>query len=329
MNILQTSTPAPYLLLAPMQGVADCFVRKSLAWIGGFQEAVTEFLSVPMNAHVVSLCKNYHAEELTPIPLAAQIMGSDPYLMGQMALCLAQKGAPRIDINCGCPSRTVTGRGAGSSLLKDPSFLYTLAKTVVDICPVPVTIKMRSGYSDLSLFTENLLAAQESGISFLTLHPRTKIEGYAPPARWDLIAKAKEILSIPVVGNGDIRNVLDAIKMLQQTNCDALMIGRGALINPFLFRQIQAYFGIPYTATPPLLQKHLEVFLSALPEEMPEKTKIHKLKQRLGFLFQFSPYLEEQKTTMLRKEPASHKTLLEHALPILLKGFFEKTENLL
>ena len=146
---------------------------------GGFDEAVRDFLRVPANAHVKSLAKVYDADELAPIPLAAQIMGSDPDLMAEMARELAQKGALRIDVNCGCPSNTVTGRGAGSSLLKDPNILQEVATAVVRAVSLPVTIKMRSGYEDISLFEENVLAAQSSGVRYITLHPRTKVDGYA------------------------------------------------------------------------------------------------------------------------------------------------------
>ena len=162
-----------------------------------------------------------------------------------MALWLKKskkEGAPRIDLNCGCPSNTVTGRGAGSSLLKDPTFLHDNAKAIVKAVSIPVTVKMRSGFEDISLFKENLLAAQESGISYLTLHPRTKLDGYGPPANWDLIAEAKHLLKIPVVGNGDILNVADALRMLTHTQCDALMIGRGSMINPYIFHQIRNHF---------------------------------------------------------------------------------------
>ena len=243
MSILpKNSNGCPYLILAPMEGVGDRCFRKAMASVGGFNEGVRDFLRVPSNAHVKSLAVVYQADELAPIPLAAQIMGSDIQLMADMAQELASRGAPRLDLNCGCPSNTVTGRGAGLSLLKDPEHLYQVAKAMVKAVQIPVTAKLRSGFDDTSLFKENLLAAQESGISYLTLHPRTKAEGYGPPAHWDLIAEAKSLLSIPVVGNGDILTVADGLKMLQMTHCDALMIGRGSIINPFIFHQIQAHY---------------------------------------------------------------------------------------
>lgn len=323
-NLLpKNSNGCPYLLLAPMEGVGDKAFRKAMNEIGGMNEAVTEFISVPANAHVESLAKVYDSTELYPLPLAAQIMGADPKLMACMAFELEKKGAPRIDINCGCPSNTVTGRGAGSSLLKKPDYLYEIAKEVVKAVKTPVTIKMRSGYEDTSLFKENLLAAEESGIKFLTLHPRTKVEGYTPPARWDLIGLAKEIIKIPVVGNGDILSVENALYVLSHTNCDALMIGRGAIINPFIFQKIQSHFSKkPFQNTPEALEKYLITFVSSIPPQLAERSKINKLKQLFSFLFRANSVLLSQRQSVLTSQPKDLFSFLENTLPLLKKNFF-------
>jgi nifR3 family TIM-barrel protein len=290
----------PYLILAPMEGVGDRCFRKAMASVGGFDEAVTDFLRVPTNAHVKSLACQYEADETAPIPLAAQIMGSDPELMAAMAQELEKRGAPRIDLNCGCPSNRVTGRGAGSTLLKDPNFLHENAKAIVKAVSIPVTVKMRSGYEDTSLFKENLLAAQESGISYLTLHPRTKVDGYGPPANWDLIAEAKSFLKIPVVGNGDILCVADALKMLSHTKCDALMVGRGSIINPFIFHQIRSHFSqTNIHAQNQDLFQYLHTYIRHIPTDMPNKTKINKMKQLMSFLFKSSAELLNKRQEML------------------------------
>lgn len=323
-HLPRDSCGCPYLILAPMEGVGDRSFRKAMASIGGFDEAVRDFLRVPSNAHVKSLAKEYTATELSPIPLAAQIMGADPALMAEMAEEMERRGAPRIDINCGCPSNTVTGRGAGSSLLKEPSFLHEIVKAVVQAVKVPVTVKLRSGYQDTSLFKENLLAAQESGISYLTLHPRTKVDGYGPPARWDLIAEAKSILKIPVVGNGDILTVEDALRMLQ-TGCDALMIGRGSIINPFLFHQIRAHFAkTPYTPAWNDLRRYFTVYLSEIPTFVPTKTKVNKLKQLFGFFFKATPALLQKREAILTSSFQDPELFLAFALPLLEAGLFTK-----
>lgn len=311
----------PFLILAPMEGVGDRCFRKAMASIGGFDEAVTEFMRVPCNAHVKSLAKQYQAAETLPIPLAAQLMGSDPDLMADMAREVEVRGAPRIDLNCGCPSNTVTGRGAGSSLLKDPELLHTIAKSMVKAVSVPVTVKMRSGFEDTTLFRENLAAAEESGIGFLTLHPRTKVEGYGPPARWDLIAEAKSLLKIPIVGNGDILTTEDAVRMLKETACDALMIGRGSVINPFIFHQVRSNFsGASFTPSWDSIVMYFDVYLNEITPETPEKGKVNKMKQLMGFLFKGSETLLSMRQSILTSAYPDVNSFMEFALPLLRKG---------
>jgi nifR3 family TIM-barrel protein len=305
-----------------MEGVGDRCFRKAMASIGGFDEAVRDFLRVPRNGHIKSLASGYIYDEIAPIPLAAQLMGSDLGLMGAMAQEIEKRGAPRIDINCGCPSNTVTGRGAGSSLLKDPQFLNEVAQSVVRSVSIPVTLKMRSGYEDISLFRENVLAAQESGVHYITLHPRTKVDGYGPPARWDLIAEAKSILKIPLVGNGDILNVEDALNMLKTTQCDALMIGRGSIINPFIFHQIRSHFsGTDFHSQFSDLLNYLRVYLSEIPEDMSTRVKVNKLKQLMSFIFKANAALLEKRSCILTAQYTDPHTLLDDALPFLKKNW--------
>lgn len=312
----------PFLILAPMEGVGDRCFRKAMASIGGFDEAVRDFLRVPKNAHIKSLSSVYEADELAPLPLAAQLMGSDPELMAAMAKEIEKKGALRIDINCGCPSNTVTGKGAGSSLLKEPDFLHEVAKAVVQAVSIPVTIKMRTGYEDTTLFEENLFAAQESGITYLTLHPRTKVDGYGPPAKWEYIAKAKDLLKIPVVGNGDILNVTDAIRMLQETGCDALMIGRGSIINPFIFHQIKAHFsGKSYIPEWSDLLFYFDTYMNSSSSDVSIKNRVSKLKQLMGFLFKGSPELLKNRQAVLTCQHDDPLAFMEYVLPLLQEGW--------
>lgn len=316
----QDAYGCPYLLLAPMEGVGDRCFRKAMATSGGFDEAVKDFLRVPRNAHIESLAVEYESQELSPLPLAAQLMGSDPDLMAAMAQALEKRGAPRIDFNCGCPSKIVTGRGAGSSLLQDPSFLHEVAKAMVKAVKIPVTIKMRSGFEDTSLFAENLKAAEESGVAYITLHPRTKVDGYGPPARWDLIAEAKRIVHIPVVGNGDILTVEDALKMLKTTGCDALMIGRGAVRNPFLFQEIRSHFkGPTYIPSEDSLKTYFATYLAAIPENTTAKVRVNKVKQILSFMFKKTAALEEKRMAILTSQHERPEELLDLALPFLLE----------
>lgn len=323
MNLLpKDAHGCPFLILAPMEGVGDRCFRKAMASIGGFDEAVRDFLRVPKHAHIPSLAVGYQADELNPIPLAAQLMGSELDLMAEMAREMEKRGAPRIDLNCGCPSNTVTGRGAGSSLLKEPDFLHEVAKSIVKAVSIPVTLKMRSGFEDISLFKENLLAAESSGVQYITLHPRTKVDGYGPPARWDLIAEAKSILKIPLVGNGDILNVDHALEMLKMTGCDALMIGRGSIINPFIFHQIRAHYSKkPYHPQWADLVAYLNVYLAETPADMSTRVRVGKLKQLLGFLFKGNAELLKMRQTILSSQLTDPEEFMSFALPLLKEGW--------
>lgn len=319
--LVKDKNGCPYLQLAPMEGVGDSCFRKAMAFIGGFDEAVRDFIRVPLNPHFQSLAKTYVFDELAPLPLAAQIMGSEPHLMAEMARELVLRGAPRIDVNCGCPSNTVTGRGAGSSLLKDPNFLHGVVKAVVQAVPIPVTVKMRSGYEDTSLFHENLLAAQETGVRYITIHPRTKVDGYGPPAKWELITEAKKILKIPIVGNGDITTVEGALEMIRVTGCDGLMIGRGSIMNPFLFHQIKAHFSkTSFQPKPEDLIQYLRTYLAAAPPDMTMKLRVNKLKQLLSFIFK-QPALQENRQLILKEHHTDPYSYLEAVTPFLKKGW--------
>ena len=305
----------PFLILAPMEGVGDECFRAAMRSVGGFDEAVRDFLRVPKNAHVKSLAKEYLASEMDPIPMTCQLMGSDPDLMAEMAVEIESKGAKRIDLNCGCPSNVVTGRGAGSSLLKDPSSIYEVANAMVKAVSIPVTIKMRSGYEDTTLFDENIKSAEESGVKFITLHPRTKVDGYGPPAKWEFIARAKSLLKIPLVGNGDIKSVSDALRMLSETKCDALMIGRESIINPFIFHQIKASFAnTSFVPTWDKLTDYFSLYLEKIPKEIGERGKINKMKQLLGFFFQSNPSLQAVRSEMLTLQTTSLQEFLSSAM---------------
>lgn len=171
-------------------------------------------------------------------------MGADPLAMRLAAAELAHNYvAPRIDLNCGCPSRRVNGRGAGASLLKEPELLYKVIRAMVEGVEgrCMVSVKMRSGYDGVELFEDNVLAAVEGGAGMVTVHPRTKSQGYRGKADWDLIARAKRLCGerAQVVGNGDVRSADDAVKMLELTGCDHVMVGRGAVRNPWIFWEIQ------------------------------------------------------------------------------------------
>jgi tRNA-dihydrouridine synthase C len=308
----------PRLFLAPMEGLGDGFFRRSYCLIGGFDEACTEFLRVPKTAHCRSLAARYHPNETAPYPQAAQIMGDNPQLMAEMTERLVERGAPRIDLNCGCPSNTVVGRGAGSSLLQTPELLFDIARAMVQASAVPVTVKLRAGYADTSQFKDNLLACQEAGAAFITLHPRTKLEGYKPPCHWNLIAEAKSVLDIPVVGSGEVKTAQDALRMWKETGCDGVMVGRGAIRDPWVFHRIRAaWSGKPFSPCWKATTRYLRSFAVELALQTKERTQVNKLKQIASFMLLNGEEEEACRMRLLRSQEKDPGQWLKDFLEML------------
>lgn len=242
------------IILAPMDGLTDSYAREILTDIGGYDYCVTEFLRVTdtlfprrvfyrrfpelrpadNTQHKIS-----HTKAGTPVYL--QLLGSDTNAMAENAAKAVQLGAKGIDLNFGCPAKTVNRRDGGASLLQYPERIYQLVRSVRHAVPedIPVTAKMRLGYEDQLLAHDNALAIQDGGASWVTIHARTKKDGYTPPAYWDALAPIKQLLSIPVIANGEIWNVDDYISCKQQSNCDSVMLGRGAMVTFNLALQIK------------------------------------------------------------------------------------------
>ncbi len=230
------------LILAPMEGLVDAHMRNLLTRDGAFDSCVTEFLRVsdlllPPKAFY-RICPEALNGWKTPsgTPVHLQLLGSNPELMAQNARRGALLGAPCIDVNFGCPSKTVNHNRGGSVLLQDPEDIYQILIAMRQDIPdhVPLTAKMRLGYEDKSLAIENAQAIEAAGASELCIHARTKVEGYKPPAHWQWIAKIKQQVKIPVVANGEIWNTQDYENCRQLSECDNIMLGRGAVANPQL-----------------------------------------------------------------------------------------------
>lgn len=230
------------VFLAPLAGVGDSAYR-ILGRKFGAGLTCTEMVSscglVRGNRKTFSLLKIRPAER----PSGIQLFGSDPDTMAEAARICSSYPADFIDINAGCSVRKVLKTGAGAMLLDEPDRLYNIVRGCVDATDLPVTVKMRLGLSEQRItLTENVHAAHEAGASLITLHPRTAADRYAGKARWEYIRVAKEHADIPVCGNGDITSALDAVKMIEETGCDAVMIGRAAIGNLWLLAQIVAAF---------------------------------------------------------------------------------------
>lgn len=175
-------------------------------------------------------------------PVAVQIFGSDPAFMGGAAEILNEYPNEILDINMGCPAPKVIKNGDGSALMKNPKLAEEVLKSVVKNSKKPVTLKIRKGWDDNNInAVEIAKIAEASGISALAIHGRTREQYYSGKADWDIIAKIKESINIPVIGNGDVFEVEDAINMINKTDCDAIMIGRGAQGNPWIFKRINHY----------------------------------------------------------------------------------------
>ena len=230
------------ILLAPMEGVVDAVMRDVLTSIGGYDLATTEFIRVTrlLNPEHVfyRYCPELHngGRTTSGTPVFVQLLGGDPAVMAENAARAAELGAPGIDLNFGCPAKTVNRHDGGSVILQWPERVYKITTAVRQAvnAQTPVTVKIRLGFENSDLSLDNALAAQSAGAARLTVHARTKIDGYKPPAYWEKITPIREKLKIPVVANGEIWNREDATRCQQITGCDLIMVGRGAIANPFL-----------------------------------------------------------------------------------------------
>ncbi len=175
-------------------------------------------------------------------PAAAQIFGDNPEIMAKSAVACLEFRPEVIDINMGCPAPKIAGNGGGAALMKDPQKAEDIIRAVVDAVDIPVTVKIRAGWDKDSInAVEMAQRAERAGASAVTVHGRTKMQMYAPPVDLGIIAQIKKSVDIPVIGNGDIVDGLSAAKMLEETGCDMVMVGRGALGRPWVFSQIQAF----------------------------------------------------------------------------------------
>ena len=230
--------------LAPMAGVCNSAFRRIVKEMGCgliYAEMVSDKAICYDNEKTMDML--YMTEEERPI--AQQIFGSDKESFVKAAKIIEETMHPDIiDINMGCPVPKVAVRSqAGSALLKNPKKIYEIVKAVKEAVSVPVTVKIRSGWDKENInAVEVAKTCEKAGASAIAVHPRTRSQGYSGKADWNIIKEVKQNVNIPVIGNGDIKTVDDAIKMIKETNCDAIMIGRGVLGNPYLIKQIVTYF---------------------------------------------------------------------------------------
>ena len=264
------------VVLAPMAGVCNSAFRRIIKEMGAgllYAEMVSDKAIIYDNEKTKNMLFMTDEER----PIAQQIFGSDKESFVKAAKIVEDLMHPDIiDINMGCPVPKVAIKSqAGSALLKDPKKVYEIVKAVVDDVSVPVTVKIRSGWDSSSInAVEVAKMCEKAGASAITVHPRTRSQGYQGKADWNIIKQVKENVSIPVIGNGDILSANDAKRMIDETGCDAIMIGRGSLGNPYLIRQIAQYLdnGIIIPDQSPIDKmktclKHFDYLLKIKPEK--------------------------------------------------------------
>lgn len=233
----------PATVLAPMAGVTDTVFRRFIRNLGGCGLMMTEFTSADgIVRHKDKKAKQYLTFYGNEHPISAQLFGSDPATLAHAARVVQELGFDIVDLNLGCPAKKVVKCNGGSGLLRDLPLIRDIFESVRRAVTVPFTVKFRAGWSDDEVVHVNLAKmAEDCGLAAVALHARTREQGYSGQAHWEWIAAVKDAVKIPVIGNGDVRSPEDAAAMVAETGCDAVMIGRSAPSNPWIFRQIEQY----------------------------------------------------------------------------------------
>ena len=283
------------ILLAPMEGLLDHTLRDILTRAGGVDRCVAEFIRVTgtllperVFTRVVPEL-NFGGRTRAGVPVRLQLMGSDPVCLAENAARAASLGPAGIDLNFGCPAKIVNRHGGGAALLQDPALLHRIVAAVRRAVPaaMPVSAKMRLGFNDPDSALDCALAIVSAGADELVVHARTRADGYRPPAYWERIAEIREAVKVPVIANGEIWSVADALRCRERSGCDALMLGRGMVSDPGLALAICAAdrgahdpAALDWAALQPLLS----AFWRLVCGHVEPKARAGRLKQWLNYL---------------------------------------------
>lgn len=290
------------ILLAPMEGLLDFVLRDILTRVGGVDRCVSEFIRVSNTLlpdrvfiRVVPELLN-GGRTLSGVPVRAQLLGSDPVCLAENAASLAALGPDGVDLNFGCPAKVVNRHGGGAALLDDPELLFKIVSAVRRAVPAhqPVSAKMRLGYNDDSRAEECALAIESGGATELVVHARTKADAYRPPAYWERVGDIRMAVHIPVVANGEIWTVQDALRCRELSGCHSLMLGRGIVTDPGLALAIRAATGesTPTAISWPTLLPLIADFWHLVCSRLERRQQAGRLKQWLNFLRRRYPEAE-------------------------------------
>ena len=293
------------IVLAPMAGVCDSAFRTIVKSMG------CGLIETEMVSDKAIMYGNWKTKEMLYMtdyerPISQQIVGSDlESLTFASRYIYENTNVDIIDINMGCPVTKVTNRSkAGCALMKDPVKVRSIVESIVDIVPIPVTVKIRSGWDKDSInAVEIARIAEDAGASAITVHPRTKDQGYSGKADWSIIKEVKDNVTIPVIGNGDIKSCFDAKRMLDETNCDAVMIGRAALGNPWLIRDCVNYLidgTLPEEVTIEERMEMLKKHVSLLVDNKGEDFAIPKMRSQAAYYVKKLPRTIELKQQIFK-----------------------------
>lgn len=323
MNIGRVAVAEPAVVLAPMAGVTDLPFRLLVKEMGCslvYSEMVSDKGLVYNNCHTLAMLAGDERER----PIAVQIFGSEPASMAAAARLVERAGADIVDVNMGCPTPKIVKNGEGAALMRRPELAYAILAAMVDAVSVPVTVKIRKGWDEHAVNAPELaVLAERAGVAAIAVHGRTREQFYAGNADWDIIRQVKERVKVPVIGNGDVRTPQDAARLLAATGCDAVMVGRGAQGNPWVFRQIRHYLSSGELLPPPSLAERLAVLgrhLDMLISQKGEYTGIREMRRHAAWYTKGLPKAAEIRLRLNQAESRADFARLMAALEATRKA---------